>query len=291
METRLDDIPMEPACIARHVGPWMVETGRFCAAVTAVKAGHFVADRVEPDHAALYTIDSDGIAAIPIIGFMMKGDSKFGGTNTVRTRRAVRRATEDKAVKASLLHIAAPGGTAAGTGELASDVRMANAVKPVYAHIEDLGASAAYWVASQARRITATPTAEIGSIGTVAVVEDSSGAMEMAGIRVHVISTGAHKGQFVDGAPVTEEQLDDLQRMVNEHSAHFFEGVRIGRKMPIAKVREIADGRTWLAAKAREMGLIDKVATIDEALKLIHRDLRATEQRRQALELAQVRAS
>lgn len=285
METRLDEIPMEPACIARHIGPWMVQTSWLSAAVAAAKEGYYawrglsVAHTGGPEFGILYSVDNDGIATIPVAGPMMKADSKHGGTNTLRTRRAIRLSAVDTTVKARLMLIDSPGGTVAGAGEVADDARTSNAIKPIYAHIEGTGASAAYWLASQARRVTATPTSEIGSIGTVAVVEDSSEAASMAGIRVHVISSGAHKGEFIEGAPVTEEQLTELQVQVNAVNAHFLEGVKSGRNMPIAKVRAVADGRVFIAAKAREMGLIDDVATIDEAIKMIQRDLRGAERR------------
>lgn len=294
METRIDDVPMDPACIGRHIGLWMVETGWFSAAVAAVKGGFYAwsglraAQDETPGSGVLYSIDGGGIAVIPIVGPTMKGDSKYGGTNTLRVRRALRLSAVDGSVKARLLMIDSPGGIAAGTGELAGDVRVSDAIKPVYAHIEGVGASAAYWVASQARRVTATATSEVGSIGTVAIVEDSSEAASMAGICVHVIASGVRKGDLTEGVPVSEEALADIRERLDDMNAHFLEGVRIGRKMPIAKVREAADGRVFIASKARAMGLIDEVTTIDGALKMIHRDLRATEQRRQALELAKV---
>ena len=286
-----DDTPWEPACMARHIGPWMVEPKWFTDTVAAVKAGLFQVQETEPPESSLYALGRDGIATIGIIGSMMKGDSKFGGTNTLRTRRAVRRAVSDQDVKAVMLHIDSPGGMVAGTGELANDVRQANTQKPVYAHIEDTGASAAYWVASQARRITATPTSEVGSIGVVAVVEDSSGAAEMEGIKVHVVASAPLKGAFADGAPVTSEQLDYLKGLVRELNSHFLAGVSKGRGMPIAAVREVADGRVHLAANALAMGLIDAVSTLDEAVKFVRTDLRKAQKMRQKVRVAQAGSS
>jgi signal peptide peptidase SppA len=261
----INDPTFEPACIANHMGPWMVEPHWFAQAVNSVKAGMFQVQPPDPSGFNLFSLDQSGVATISMVGPMMKGDSKFGGTNTLRTRRAIRSAVADTAVKAVLLHIDSPGGTAAGTEQLANDVRKANTKKPVHAHIEDTGASAAYWVASQARRITATPMSEVGSLGTIAVVEDASEQYGTAGVKVHVISTGPYKGAFTGGVPITEEHLEFLQGLVDGLNKHFLDGVSRGRGMAIGKVRESADGRWFLAAEAQERGLIDAVGTIDDA--------------------------
>ena len=81
-----NNVPMQASCVARHIGLWMVETTWFAGAVAAAKAGAFQVQRVEPNQEALYTSDQGGIASIAMIGPMMKGPSKFGGTDTVRTR-------------------------------------------------------------------------------------------------------------------------------------------------------------------------------------------------------------
>lgn len=265
----INDPTFEPKCVARHCVSWMVELRWFYQTLGLIKAGIFELQQTEPSEFKPYTLDRSGVASIPLIGPMMKGWSKYGGVDTVRTRQALRRAEKDTDVKAVLLHIDSPGGTVAGTGELARDVRNLNTMKPVHAHIEDTGASAAYWVASQARRITATPTSEIGSIGTVAVVDDTSEAAGTEGVKVHVISTGPYKGAFADGAPVSQDDLDYLKGLVDGLNKHFLNGVSLGRGMAIGKVRDSADGRVFLAAEAQERGLIDAVGTIDDATRSI----------------------
>ena len=258
-------------CYARHVGPWMIEPGYFSAAVAAVRQGTWpVIDAAERaralDSQPLYETQ-DGIAFVNMSGPMVKGDSKYGGVNTVRTRQALRAAAADTSVKAILLAIDSPGGTVAGTEELASEV--ANTKKPVYAQIDGIGASAAYWVASQAHKVFASATTEIGSIGTVAVVEDTSGAAEMAGIKVHVVSTGEYKGAFSDGAPVSQAQLDYLQQRVDDMNTHFLQGIANGRGMDAERVAKLADGRVMIASKAKRAGLIDGVQSMDKTVKMI----------------------
>lgn len=255
-------------CAAQHFGPWAVEPQWFEQAVTAVREGTWQPmGAMGADHDAdLYEVTDGDVAVISIQGQMTKGDSSFGGASTVRTRRAVRQAAQDDDVRAILLHIDSPGGTVAGTADLADDVRAADQQKPVHAHIDDLGASAAYWVASQARRITANRTARVGSIGTVAVVQDLSGQAAMKGIKVHVISTGAYKGMLTPGSAVTDAQLGHVREIVEGANEHFLAAVRSGRGLSEQRLKAVADGRTFLAEKARFAGLIDAVGTLDEAV-------------------------
>lgn len=209
--------------------------------------------------------NQNGVAVIPINGPITKGFSWFG-TSSIRIRNEIREAVANDLVHAILLHIDSPGGTVAGTQDLANEVRMADEIKPVFAHIDDLGASAAFWIASQTRGITANMTAEIGSIGTIAVVVDSSKAAEEAGFEVHVISTGEFKGAFTDGVPIPEEHLANLQERIDNLNKPFLEDVSRGRKMSMQDVIKIADGRVHIAAKAKALGLIDAVQSFEETL-------------------------
>lgn len=258
----------ERRCFELHAGPWMIETKWMTLAFRAAQARGFV------EHATVNAdVDSrpamrEDVAIIPIIGPIMKGDSKFGGANSVRLRKMVREAAANASVGRIMLHVDSPGGTVAGTKDLADEVARAAMQKPVHAFIEDLGASAAYWIASQASHVTANKTAEVGSIGTVAIVEDASGALDAAGIKVHVVSTGAYKGAFAEGTEITADQLDYLQKLVDGMNESFLAAVRSGRrgKMTASQLRESADGRVFLADEAKERGLIDSIGNSQDAI-------------------------
>ena len=276
------DVPMLPEwttdCIAQHIGPWLIEPTWFAEAIAAVRAGTFpnieaaTQERTSQKRTP-YTVMRDGIARISLRGHLMKGLSKFGGTSTVMTRVALRAAVSDADVRGIMLHIDSPGGTVAGTADLADEVQAANAKKPVHAYIEDLGASAAYWVASQTQRITAGRTARVGSIGTVAVIEDSSGEAEKAGVKVHVISTGDFKGAGTPGTEVTDEQLAYVQEMVDDLNGHFLQAVMQGRGMLSEDVQNVADGRVHIAIKAWAIGLIDEVGSFGDAVGALVRQV------------------
>src|SRR6185503_1383040 len=227
----------------------------------------------------------EDIAVIRLVDQMTKMPSKFGGTSTVLTRRAIRQAVEAEDIKSILLAIDSPGGMVAGTLELADEVARAVTVKPVLAHIEDMGASAAYWVASQAQRITATRLSQVGSIGVFAEVIDSSGAAAREGIVVHVRSTGPMKGLGAPGTPITQPLLDEIDGIVAGIGQEFFAAVRTGRKLSAAKLEAVTTGQVWLAPQAQALGLLDGVESFDQALEAA-----STMRRKRRMENAEARA-
>lgn len=243
-------VPMRPLVAALAAGRAAVEGG---------VPGEWFGEGFRP----YYAMVGDGVAQIRIDGPTAKSFGKFGEMSSVFVRKAIRAASVDQAVASILLVIDSPGGYVAGTDDLARDVAAANEVKPVVAFIEDLGASAAYWVASQAGKVYANPTAQVGSIGVFAVVEDFSKAAEVAGVTVHVLSTGPLKGAGAEGSPVTDEMLAAWQTEIDDTMAHFAAAVRKGRKMSPSAFAEVSTGGTWIASKAKDLGLIDGVRTLD----------------------------
>jgi signal peptide peptidase SppA len=210
----------------------------------------------------------NGIAVIELRGTLMKSESSFSeSTSTVAARAAVRQAVRDPKVSAILFLIDSPGGTVAGTSDLAAEIQAASAQKPTAAYIEDLGASAAYWVASQADTISTGPTGIVGSIGTFMAVRDTSAAAEKMGLKVHVVKAGAHKGSGTPGAAVTDEHLAEYQRMVNDLNAQFVQGALVnGRGMSAEQAATIADGRVHVGEQAKALGLVDAVESMEQSV-------------------------
>lgn len=217
----------------------------------------------------LYVRTDAGIAVIEMVGAMAKSAGKYAQVGTVRTRQAIRAAVADPECCALCMCTDSPGGTVAGTQQLADEVRAADMLKPTYGHVEDLCASAAYWTLSQTRRLTANQSALVGSLGTYAVVYDTSEQAKMDGVKVHVLSTGPQKGAFVGGAEVKPEQLKEAQRTVDGLNALFKSGVMQGRRMNQVQADELFDGRVHIAGQARSLGLIDAVQSFELTLSQI----------------------
>lgn len=217
---------------------------------------------------ATYEVTSEGVGVIRLQGTMMKQvPSMTKGTSTVLARRQIREAVAREDIASLLLHIESPGGTVAGTEDLANDVAWAAKRKPVIAFIEDLGASAAYWVASQATKvIAANESTLIGSIGVFTVIYDYSGAAAMEGIKAHVIRAGQFKGMGTAGTEITPDQLAEMQRVISGINTAFMQGVSVGRKFDAKTVESLADGRVHSAAEAKQLRLVDAVQSLDATL-------------------------
>ena len=260
------------ACFESYMGLWAYEPQRLQAAANAIRAGRLEA-RAREEKPSVYEelgVQMAGpVAVVPLMGSLMKGWSKYGGTSTVAARQAMRQLETDKQARAVVLHIDSPGGTVAGTAELAASIERLGRAKPVVAHIDDLGASAAYWIANAAQSIAVNAMGLVGSIGVYGVVEDWSKAYEEAGVKVHVVSTGPYKGAGVEGTPVTKEQLAEVQKTVDAMHQGFLAQVQTGRKnrMSREQIEQHADGRMFGAADAKAAGLVDYVQSMDDTIQ------------------------
>lgn len=212
-----------------------------------------------------FATSQEGIGVINIDGPMMKHASSFSSScSTVEVRRILNQFANDGNIKGIVLRIDSPGGTVAGTKELADAIVEAKAKKPVWAFCNDLTASAAYWIASQCDRIEANSTSLVGSIGTYCVVADSSKAADEAGVKIHVVRAGEFKGMGTPGTEVTDAHLEELLVQVKGLNMFFLDAVSTGRGMTMDQVSTLADGRVHLASEAKNLGLIDDVSAFED---------------------------
>lgn len=268
--------------LSQYVGLWCTEESRFLQLLDSVGrldlAAH-IAAHADADvglvAASKHSVGSGDnaydLAVVDIEGSLTKrGSSLSGAGSMIRLRQEIRQLANDSSVGGIMLRIDSPGGTVAGTPDLAAAVADAAQKKPVHAYVEDLAASAAYWIASQAARITAnSKTAAVGSIGTYMGLYDLSGAAAREGIKAVVIKTGKHKGAGFPGSEVTEEQKALWQELVDKTQAEFTAGVASGRKLTIAQVEALADGRVYMAGDAQTHGLIDGIGSFDSAMQTL----------------------
>ena len=234
----------------------------------------------EPDAVSVFGPDApdvsldvvDGVALIPIMGFLQKHvdffSALFGARSIGDIVAQVDAAANDGSVNSTLLIIDSPGGTAAGMTDLADAIFDHRAVKPIVAYISDMAASGGYYAASQADRIVTDRDGIIGSIGTFIVLPDLSAAAAAEGVKVHVIKSAPFKGGDVPGTVVTDETLDEMQRLVTDMAAIFIADVARGRgdRLPLSKVQTVADGRVHIGQHAVDLGLADEVGTLKNTL-------------------------
>ncbi len=138
--------------------------------------------------------------------------------------------------------------------------------RPVHAYFESTAASGAYYIACAADYISRNRNCMTGSIGVIISYYNYAGLFEKFGVKEEIISSGPNKAMGHSGIEMTDEQRAIFQSYIDESYEQFIGIVAEGRKMDIETVRPIADGRIYTALQAKDLGLIDRVETYDEAM-------------------------
>lgn len=213
------------------------------------------------------------IGIIYIEGIITAGETDgglFGGrtSGTGGILDALRRAEEDPGVKAIVLRIDSPGGTAAASQEVARAVeRVKRAGKKVVTSMADVAASGAYWVAAGSDCIFANPATITGSIGVLIETFEMTGLYGKLGVSKQTIKSGPYKDMGSESRPMTPQERAIFQGMVNDIYAQFIDRVATGRKMRREKVLPLADGRVFTGRQAKEVGLVDELGDLRDAVR------------------------
>lgn len=227
------------------------------------------AERDEP-----FTRDGN-LAIVPVVGTMVKANTLFSCDATYGDlRQAVAAAERAKGIDAILLDADTPGGTVAGVHETGDFLARTAQRKPVYGWVDDLVASAGYWLMSQTRMIGAHPAADIGSIGVITVHYDRSGRDANYGVKRTVLAVGEYKAAGNDTGPLSAEAHSYIMERLNQTYDLFISAVTRGRPQLAADTVRATQSRVYKADQARNLGLIDRVMGRDEYIDLIKRQTR-----------------
>lgn len=173
------------------------------------------------------------------------------------------------AVKGILIRVNSPGGVVTPSHEIYSEIRrIRDEGTPVIVAMGSLAASGGYYIAAPANLITANPQTLTGSIGVIMEFPEVTGAMQKLGLKVEVVKSAAHKDIGSPFRPMTDSDRTLLQSVVNDAYEQFVTIVSTERKIPEDSVRKFADGRILTGRQALAFGLVDTLATFEEA-KLI----------------------
>jgi len=172
-------------------------------------------------------------------------------------QEALLQAKNDSQISAVLLDIDSAGGSSEALQETALLVRETAKVKPIYAYTQTKMLSAAYWLASQATKVLASPASIVGSIGVVAMHYDMSKKMEKEGIQVTVFRSAESKAVPNVYEPLSEEDRAKLQQIVNNLHEQFVKAVKAARGL--SNEDKWASGRSFSAQEALEFGLVDEL--------------------------------
>ena len=175
---------------------------------------------------------------------------------------------EDSDVKAIILRINSPGGAVGPSQEIYREVLRAKEKKKIIASMESVAASGGYYVACASDIIVANPGTITGSIGVVMEFSNVEDLLKKIGLRSYVIKSGKHKDIGSPLREMTSEEKAILQSVIDSVHSQFIRAVAEGRNMEERKVRRIADGRIFSGEQAKELGLVDRLGSLQDAIEI-----------------------
>ena len=213
------------------------------------------------------------VAVVVVDGAISEGESSSGGifggatTGSKTVADALDDCADEQSVKAVVLRVDSPGGSAFASDEIWRAVeRVKEAGKPVVVSMGGYAASGGYYVASGADAIWAEPTTITGSIGVYGGKFNVGGLFEKVGINTEITARGRNASMFSMSRPMDAVEYAALDRLIGETYAQFKERVATGRTMDPEKVEAVARGRVWTGERAKEQGLVDSFGGFYEAI-------------------------
>jgi protease-4 len=175
---------------------------------------------------------------------------------------------KDASIKAIVLRIDSPGGAVAPSQEIYSEVKKAVEKKKVVVSMGSLAASGGYYISAPASMIVANPGTLTGSIGVIMEIPNVEGLMNKIGVKTEVVKSGEHKDMASAFRSLEPDERKILQDVMDNVHQQFIMAVSEGRKLRLEDVKEIADGRIFTGEQAVNYGLVDKLGTLDDTVKI-----------------------
>ena len=189
------------------------------------------------------------------------------GINSEKVINDLRKLREDKNIKAVVLRVNSPGGSAYGSEQIWREVTLLKETKPVVVSMGDYAASGGYYISCAADWIVAEPTTLTGSIGIFGMIPDVSGLVKgKLGITIDGVKTNKMADMGRIDRPFNTEERALVQTMINSGYELFTKRCSDGRKMPVEELRKIAEGRVWTGSMAKDLKLVDELGGLKEAL-------------------------
>lgn len=208
----------------------------------------------------------NNIAVLYATGEIVDGAST--GINYQKLVPIITQLADDDKIKGLVLRVNSPGGSAFGSDQIGEALDyFQSKKKPLAVSMGDYAASGGYWISCGADRIFADPLTITGSIGIFGLIPNVKGLSDKLGINPQSVSTNPAADFPTLFTPMDEKQLSIMQKYVETGYDRFIKRVATGRKMTEAKVRQIAEGRVWNAMKAKEIGLVDELGSLKDAIE------------------------
>lgn len=202
------------------------------------------------------------IDIVYVIGTIQEGDASYNHNWTLDYIDELMNEDSNRGI---LLYVNSPGGGIYESDELYLKLKQykEKTNRPVYAYMAQTAASGGLYVCMAADKIYANRMTMTGSIGVIMSLTDTTGLQELIGIKEEHITSGKNKAM---GNPLTDEQREILQSLIDESYNIFVDVVAENRNLTTEEVKELADGRVYSPEQAKSLGLIDEIGTVEEAL-------------------------
>ncbi|MEQ8384676.1 MAG: signal peptide peptidase SppA [Coleofasciculus sp. A1-SPW-01] len=221
-----------------------------------------IADKPEHQRAS-----KNKIAVLYASGEIVDGEGsvqEVGGESFAAQMRKLRL---DDSVKAVVLRVNSPGGSATASEIIQREVKLTRDSKPVIISMGDVAASGGYWISTYGNRIFAEPNTVTGSIGVFGLLMNVQQIANENGITWDVVKTGRFADTQTVSRPKTTQELALIQKIVDQVYSKFLDKVAESRKLPKDKVAQIAQGRVWSGIDAKQLGLVDEIGGLDDAIE------------------------
>lgn len=215
----------------------------------------------------LLTTAEDEIAVIYAQGEIRGGEGDVNVIGEGAMRTALKAARDNKNVKAIVLRVDSPGGSALTSELIWRDIELAKKVKPVVVSMGNLAASGGYYISCNANRIFAEQGTITGSIGVFGVLPNFTKLSNNIGIHTEQVSTHKNASGYSVFSPLKDETRAIIQEGVEKVYTTFVSRVAAGRKLSFDQVDAIAQGRVWSGSEALKNGLVDEIGGLDAAIK------------------------
>ena len=209
----------------------------------------------------------DKIAVIYAQGEIMSGEGDVNTIGEGSMNRSLIEARKDKNVKAIVLRINSPGGNALTSDLIWREIELTKKVKPVVVSMGNYAASGGYYIACNANKIFAEKNTITGSIGVFGILPNFTQLATKIGIHTEQVKTNENAAEYSPFVPMDEKFKAVTLESVEHIYKTFVSHVAAGRKMTVAQVDSIGQGRVWSGEQALKVGLVDKIGGLDDAIK------------------------
>ncbi|MEO7520568.1 MAG: signal peptide peptidase SppA, partial [Gemmatimonas sp.] len=210
---------------------------------------------------------NQAVAIVYAEGDIVEGQGGSGSIGGDALARELRRVRMDSKIKAVVLRVNSPGGSAIASEAIRRELALINGSKPVVVSMGTVAASGGYWISTASSRVFAEPNTITGSIGVFSLIPNFKSIANRNGITFDTVKTGKYADMFSVSRQRTPDEMAVIQRSVDAIYDAFIERVATSRKLAPDSVRAIAEGRVWSGEDALRIGLVDSLGGLDAALR------------------------